>query len=69
MEKTSKNSLKLTETLSGLESALKAWDSNDGADLTSGVDTCGTGLNDERRRRAQELLEELKSQIAKLSDL
>ncbi len=68
MEKTSKNSLKLTETLGELEAALKAWDSSDGA-AGGGIETCTTGLTDERRKRAQELLEELKAQIAKLSDL
>lgn len=68
MDKTSKNSLKLTETLGELEAALKAWDSSDGAAL-DGVEACTTGLSDERKKRAQALLEELKAQIAKLSDV
>lgn len=66
MEKNSRNSLKLTETLSELEAALKAWDSTDGADTADGVDACGAGLSDERRKRAQELLQELRSQIEQL---
>lgn len=69
MEKTSRNSLKLTETLGELEAALKAWDSTDGAEPANGVEICKAGLNDERRKRAQELLEELKAQIAQLSAL
>ena len=67
MEKNSRNSLKLTETLGELEAALKAWDSTDPAEQTEGVDACGSGLSKERRKRAQELLEELKAQIEQLS--
>ncbi len=66
MEKTSKNSLKLTETLGELEAALKAWDSSDGAAL-GGIEVCTTGLSDERKKRARELLDELRSQIEQLS--
>ncbi len=62
-----KNSLKLTETLTELEAALKAWDSGNPAELESGVAACGAGLSDERRKRAKELLQELRTQIEELS--
>ena len=64
VEKTSRNSLKLTETLSELEAALQAWDRTEGAPPTE-----GEIVNDEPRKRAQALIEDLKLQLAKLSDL
>jgi hypothetical protein len=66
VEKTSqKNSLKLTETLSELEAALQAWDRGDhDAESPSANDTAA---DEAPRKRAQELLKQLKEQLSQLS--